>query len=269
MDSARFDQLARAFAQARQTRRSVLAGGSLGLASALVGSVAARAQGTPSTADEPGATLFVQTAAGGTFLPNTIASPEAGEHGTHLLTLSGHPGQTIHFSDRPQRVFGQVATATFFDALGFTPDNPPNASLVVAAPDGSDDILVLELLNPIYDGGADLLLYETNILGEYAGEGLAPVADRQQDQELASEFAHASLFIDDCADLHSCYYFDDRGRPGNAGPIPGGPIGQCWGSWGPCQPDHPNCNGPTADQLNQRCNEAYPDLCQGSCSVSS
>jgi hypothetical protein len=260
MDSARFDRLSRAVAQNRLDRRAVLAGSSLGAVGALLGSVAARAQGTPTAGSElaqDNATLFVQTAAGGTFLPNTLASPGSGEHGTHLLTLSGHAGQTIHFSDRPQRNFGQVETGTFLEALGFTPDNPPNAALVVSTPGGADDILVVELLNPTYDEQGDLLIYEVNILGEYAGEVLAPVADRQLDDELATEFAHASLFIDDCADATiacrdaHCNFVGDLGN-----------RGMCWNRDAfQCQP----CGGGWA-AMAQLCDANF-SACQGQCNT--
>ena len=263
MDPARFDCLARSFAHARLNRRTVLTGSSLGLAGMVAGALTVRAQGTPTAGEAlaaDDATLFVQTAAGGTFLPNTLATPDGMEHGTYLLTLSGHPGQTIGFSDRPQRNFGQLATPAFLEALGFTPDNPPNAALVVSTPDGTDDILVLELLNPSYDDEAGLLLYEANILGEYAGEVLSPVADRQQDQELVSEFDHASLFIDDCADLTigcrdaQCNSVGDVGN-----------HGMCW-NWDAfeCQP----CDGGWSG-MAQLCNSTYPAQCGGQCQTSS
>jgi hypothetical protein len=259
MDPAGFDRFTRSFANTRLSRRAALQGGSAGMSGLLFGSVAAVAQGTPTAGEAmaaDNATLFVQTAAAGTFLPNTLGTPEEGVQGTHLLTLSGHPGQTIGFSDRPQRNFGQLATAAFLEALGFTPDNPPNAALVVSTPAGDDDILVLELLNPTYDAEGALLLYEANILGEYAGEVLAPVADRQQDQELASEFDHASLFIDDCADQTigcrdaQCNQVGDIGN-----------HGMCW-NWDAfeCQP----CGGGWSATA-QACNSTYPAQCQGQC----
>lgn len=199
MDYRSFDAIVRSFGT-RRSRRSAVKGGVATVAGLALGTGAAQAQGTPEAGEgaADSATLFVQTAAGGTFLPNASSSPEAGKHGTHLLTLSGHSGQTIHFSDRPQRSFGQVETETFLESMGFTPANSPNAALVVSTPAGEEDILILELLNPTYERDGNLLIYEANILGEYSGEDLAPAADRQQDQKLASEFAHASLFIDDC-----------------------------------------------------------------------
>jgi hypothetical protein len=261
VDSTRFDRLARAFAHSKLTRRSAISGTALGVAGALTGSVVARAQGTPTPSDTlaaDGSTLFVQTAAGGTFLPNPEASPEAGQRGTHLLTLAGHPGQTIFFSDRPERTFGQAPTEKLLGALGFTPDNPPNAALVVSTLDGEDDILVLELLDPTYDETAGLLIYEANILGEYAGENLAPVADRQQDDQLASEFDHASLFIDDCPDLIYCCYHP--GQWPNGCPIGSGiHVGTCWNTstWF-CDVCDPNRD------YGALCDQTYPE-CNGQC----
>ncbi len=111
--STRFDRIARAFEHSQLSRRSAISGASLGVAGALAGSVISRAQGTPTATDSLAADnsiLFVQTAAGGTFLPTTEASSEAGDRGSHVLTLSGHPGQTIIFSDRLQRTSGQAPT---------------------------------------------------------------------------------------------------------------------------------------------------------------
>lgn len=259
MDQHRFDSLVRSLGT-RRSRRSALQAGAAALAGTAFAAGAVNAQGTPTAGEEAAAddaTLFVQTASGGTFLPNTMASPEAGAHGDYLLTLSGHAGQTIGFSNRPQRDFGQVDTETFLDQLGFTPDNPANAALVVSTPSGEDDILVIELLNPSYEAEAGLLLYEANILAEYSGEGLAPIADRQQDLEIATEFDHASLFIDDCPDADPLYCY-----AANCETV--GHLGtqiMCW-RWDDleCEPCNGYWNG-TADMCNQR----FPEQCQGKC----
>ncbi|MEZ4505671.1 MAG: hypothetical protein R2848_07345 [Thermomicrobiales bacterium] len=199
MDHHSFDAIVRSFGT-RRSRRSAVKGGVAAVAGLALGTGAAQAQGTPESGEgsTDNATLFVQTAAGGTFLPNASSSPEAGKHGTHLLTLSGHSGQTIHFSDRPQRNFGQVETETFLESMGFTPANSPNAALVVSTPAGEEDILILELLNPTYERDGNLLIYEANILGEYSGEGLGR---RLTDNRISSwlpNLRDASLFIDDC-----------------------------------------------------------------------
>ena len=117
--------------------------------------------------------------------------------------------------------------------------------------------LVLELLNPTYDATGQLLIYEANILGEYAGEVLAPVADRQQDQELASEFDHASLFIDDCADWTIACRDTHCNVVGDLGS-----HGMCW-NWDAfeCQP----CGSSWA-AMAQACNANFSD-CQGQCNT--
>jgi len=268
MDNARFDRLTRDLSQSRLSRRLALTGGSLGLAGALFGRAATRAQGTPSAEPNPATSpmaLFVQTAAGGTFLPNPLGSPDEPGRGDYLLTMSGHSGQTIVFTDRPARDFGQLPTSAFLETLGFSPVNPPNAAIVVTTRDGADDVLVVQLFNPIYDETAGLLIYEATILGEYAGENLAPVADRQQDDTLDTEFSHVSLFIDDCAGaaFGYCAYQED-GRGYSAGPIPGGPYELYWDS---ATRSCVLAEGLSVAELVESCNIAYPDPCAGQCTI--
>lgn len=258
MDSDRFDRLARGVAHSRLDRRAALRGGTAAVATIFTVAKATGAQGTPTSDQELASdksTLFVQTAQAGTFVPFDPATPDATSHGTHVLTLSGHPGQTIGFSDRPQRNFGSLPTGQFLTELGFTPDNPPNAALVVSTPAG-DDVLVVELLNPSYDPDGALLMYEANILAEYTGAELAPVADQQRDSQLAEEFDRVSLFIDDCPDANplNCYNIDCT----IVGDL--GDQGMCW-NWSTitCEP----CNG-GYEGTAEECNERF-SLCNGHC----
>lgn len=163
---------------------------------------------------------------------------------------------------RPQLNFGQRATLAISEALGFAPANPLCCALVVSTPSSEDNVIVLELLDPIYDEDAGPLIYEANDLGEYTAANLAPVADGQQDQELAAEFAHTSLFISNCPDATSRIIQGEIGI--NVRPIPGGPYGFCW-SWDPlgCYPCNPSI---TVDGLSDKCNSRYAD-CGNSCVV--
>ena len=73
---------------------------------------------------------------------------------------------------------GTVPTDRFLDALGFTPISPPNAAVVVTTPEGERDVLVVELVNPVYsrsygENGEDVLTYEATVLSGYQGTGLA------------------------------------------------------------------------------------------------
>ena len=101
----------------------------------------------------------------------------AATHGDYLLTLTGHSGETIYFSDRPEREFGEVKTNQFFQSMGFTPANPPNAALVVDAPDQEDDVLLLELFNAAYDEGTQTLTYGSDI--QRGGMGVRNAPDIQ------------------------------------------------------------------------------------------
>ena len=282
MDATHLDTLAKTLAP-RLSRRAGLRAGGTGLVATVLAAAGWRrtaAQDVPPAASpaasgEDGAFLFVQTFASGSFRPNPGAgtpqaegTPAPGGGASYLLELTGHHGETIYFSDRPQRIFGEAPTERFLAGLGFGAANPPNAALV-AQTDGGDDVVVLELVEPTYDPGMGTLAYGAEILAEYAGEGLAHVAERQLDEALPESFGRASLFIDDCKDLVGCHncprcgYFDDVLNPVDwyVGPIPGGPIGQCW-NWSSvgCQP----CRNDQA-YYNDVCNRAYPEACQGTC----
>jgi hypothetical protein len=142
-------------------------------------------------------TMFIQTARAGTW------EPKPGEEGMYTLTLSGLPAQTVYFSDRPHRLVGTQRTSEFLNVLGFPDDNPPNAALVTRTEDGEDDILVIELFNPVYteDGdGGGTLVYEARILANYLETRLGAVALQQNDTAIPAAFGGASLFIDDCRD---------------------------------------------------------------------
>lgn len=262
MTTHRFDSLTRSLST-RLSRRSALQASGLAAVTGLtaVSGLKAMAQDATPTTDEvltDDTFLFVQTATGGTFAPNPGAgtptaadgSPALGGGADHLLTLEGHTGSTVYFSDRPERVFGAAPTDRFLAGLGFAPDNPPNAALVTKDERGDEDILVVELVDPGYDAGSGTITYGVNVLSEYEGEGLAHVAARQQDAALPERFGEASLFIDECPTIESCYHGGD-----NVGPVPGGPIGTCW-SWSDvsCQP----CDGNSTDYYGHLCDQTYP-----------
>jgi hypothetical protein len=273
--TGRFDQLARSFSSRLSRRTALKASGAavaLGLGSAATRGVTAQDDAsTPVTVDgvtlTEDAFLFVQSATSGTFTVNDRAGTPAAD-GTqpgggvdYLLTLEGHTGSTIYFSER---IFGAAPTQQFLDGLGFPANNPPNAALVTNDENGNEDTLVVELFAPSYDEAGKTVTYGVNILGNYEGGNLAHAASQQTDEDLAASFGTASLFIDDCPDLTDCIYFELIGlspNPANAGSLPGGPVGQCW-HWGSfsCTP----CNGNGNGHYNDICNETY-SKCDGNC----
>ena len=268
MATGPFDSLSRSLSS-RLSRRTAMQASGLGLAAGILASPggSAGAQDSPATPDPLGDDamfLFVQSAASGTFAVNpgagtaeTGGTPTPGGGADYLLTLEGHTGSTVFFSDRPERIFGAAPTDQFIAGLGFAPDNPPNAALVTNDADGNEDILVVELLNPTYDAEANSVTYGVNILSDYEGSGLAHVAGRQQDEDLAPSFGEASLFIDDCPDANplNCYNVCFQDPVGNLGE-----RGMCW-SWSDfsCEP----CSG-GFDGTAQECNNAFP-ACGGAC----
>ena len=190
MEPRSFDTLTRSLSS-RLSRRAALRASGCGLAVAglTASPLRAAAQDAPATPDplsDDATFLFVQSDAAGTFMANpsagspTTDSVTAGGGADYLLTLTGHAGNTISFSDRPERIVGEAPTQTFLDGLGFAPSNPPNAALVTNDERGNEDILVIELLNPIYDPGVGSVTYGVNILSDYKG-GLSFAAGRQQD----------------------------------------------------------------------------------------
>lgn len=283
MTTHRFDAFSTSFA-ARLSRRTALQATGLGLAAGLAGSRATAQEATPVTTPVTCGTdhtmfLFVQTATAGTFTANPNAGtpvansmPTPGGGGDYLLTLEGHQGGTVYFSDRPERIFGVAPTQPFLDGLGFSPSNPPNAALVTQANDGTEDVVVLELLAPVYDEAAGTLTYGATIVGEYLGDGLTHVAAQQQDGALPESFGRSSLFIDDCAPVTECGAVFTTGTfPSwqSLGSIPDGPYPKCW-HFGDifCQTcnDDGTENAGFQDYLDNLCNVTYPD-CKGLCTA--
>ncbi len=151
---------------------SWLAVGSLTLSFSAVGVIfqsRVQAEPTPQSAEtsDPVQLLFVQNAVSGAFDGKT-------------LTLKGI-GSTIFFSDRPERISGQVRTSEFISHWDKGSDNfaanPPNATLSLLSEKGVESIVV-ELSEPKLQDGT--LSYTVKIL-----QGKLPAT-----------FKESSLFID-------------------------------------------------------------------------
>lgn len=207
------------------------------------------------TADFP-AFLFVQTFTEGSWQPGD-------EAGIYSLTLSGVPTSTIAFSDRPERIVTLVPMQNFLDGLGFTPSNPPNAALV-AMREGEDmsdqEVLVVELFSPEYDGASGSLTYSARVLQDYGAPGLAGLEPNQTDSQQAESYAGGTLLIDGCSDGDAVCYSVINGERVIAGNIDS--VGCCF-DWkaGNCEP----CNRDASSQYyGELCANAYPDSCSHS-----
>jgi hypothetical protein len=279
MDASRFDRLTRHLGR-RTTRRTALgtalAGISLGaLNHAAAGQATPATDATPAAEGDQPVFMFVQTAASGRGEVNPAAgtpvadgTPVPGGGASYLLTLEGHTGLTVYFSDRPDRIVGAVPTEDFLPGLGFTPGNPPNAALVGEFKAGQG-VVVLQLVEPGYDPESGTLTYGAEVLDAYQGGNLEPVTHEQLAERLPAEFGPAALFIDDCPTYTSCMmevWASFGGEPvyvgvESVGPIPEGPYKGCFSSdkvtCAPCDT--------TLEKLEVMCNAAYPDVCFGEC----
>ena len=262
MDPNQFDRIAGRMAAHRASRRSTLGKAGVGIAAASLGVSSARfahAQDATPVAEElldtvhPDAEadttefLFVQSFTGGSIVPLS------GVDGGYTLTLDGANPQTVYFSDRPERIFGLATTSAFLEGLGFTPDDPPNAALVVTNESGAEDVLIIELFDPVWDESTGTLTYTVQFLAEYAEPGLAFAALRQTDFEMPERFGQGGLFVDGCSDGRIyCHQRNPDGSMGAlVGPSPMTPF--CFEpSTSKCLP----CSGP-----NAICAIAYPAQC--------
>jgi hypothetical protein len=265
MDSNRFDQLTRTLG-ARRSRRRALATGVGGLSALALGGrvLPAMAQeATPAAQTSVPTTVYVQLADEGRWTPK----PEA--PGVYLLTLIEPGEQTLSFTMAPDKFVATIRTEDLLESLGFTPEFPPNAAVEVVTPDGERDVLVVELMDPVYTpaggvGTPAVLTYEARVLNAYRGTGLQEWATDVEDDQLPTEFEQVSLFIDNgCWGYTGCYLVEADGlRGANVGQVPGTPnLARCPGvAPGTCVP----CGGNNQATLNARCNAAYAD-CSGSC----
>ena len=255
MNPSRFDTIARIFAERRLSRRSALATGGAGIAAAALGSAASAQDATPSApAASPVAEtdhasfLFVQTFGAGAI--------EAAENGHLTLTADHLTGQTIFFSDRPERIVGTVPTEDFLGldhapsasatpasgeatpegGIGFTPANPPNAALVFDSAVGSEepgDVVVVELINPTYDRATGLATYEITVLADETAVDLSYVSEPVTEAAAIRQFDGASLFIDNCSDGDIvCVNVTTGGRTTIVSADQ--PTGYCWDSSNLC-----------------------------------
>jgi len=139
------------------TRRSFIATTAIA-ASALAAIKSAFAQEPPKQADF----LFVQSSKSMTF-----------DKATNKLTLTGVSPMTLFFTDRPERIAGNMKTTAFIPFWSEGKDNfksdPPNADVSILEGNAlRQTVAVLE--DPVLDG--DNLTYTVKVLqGEFPAKG--------------------------------------------------------------------------------------------------
>lgn len=218
-------------------------------------------EGSPIPTAETGPTmLFVQSFRRGSI----FAKPNDPE--TFTIVLEEGLGQTIAFSDRPNRDVGTIATPVFLDTLGFEADNPPNAALVLETAAGESDIAVVELLNPTYDETTHTATYDIKVLANWEnslelGFTEAPIAIG----DIAATFGNAHVLIDSCPDGDIYCYNGKQYVNGFNNHVHGGYCYQ-WSTTHclPCTPWFDDYDDMVL-YWARRCNESFPAACAGNC----
>jgi hypothetical protein len=263
MEPSQFDSITRLFASRRLSRRSaILTGAGIGA----LGVVGANAQATPEAVTDQAMPeagtkqgvpyMFVQTFGAGSI--------DAATDGVEMLLLvADHvAGQTLYFSDRPERIVGMVPTEKLIgvegenSGIGFTPENPPNAALVL--PDNK--ILVVELIDPSYDPATGQIRYQLRVLDDVSQMDLKLETEPLTAADAVGDFTAASLFIDDCDNGEvTCYASDGVTVIGTFGGD--GNMGFCWqGLAACCAP----CEAPGNGDWSGTCNATFSG-CDGAC----
>jgi hypothetical protein len=142
--------------------------------------------------------LFVQSAASGTLTQ---------QDGTYKLTLDDVSSTTVSFTDRPQRVVDKIPTHDFINEWTVGSDSfasdPPNGALVIY--EGSmEDILVLELRNPLYGNGT--IQYEVSVLSNDGIISTNANGTLLPSGPISYTFAPVALFIDGAFSSYSDGY---------------------------------------------------------------
>jgi hypothetical protein len=273
MDTARFDGVSRFLSQRLNRRQAGMGAVAFSTAAtmglAIKANAAAQESATPAaSADDPGtvakpltgSTLFVQSFQGGSATGGAATDE-------FTVNLEGGLGQTIYFSDRPQRLVGTLPTEEFLAKLGFFPENPPNAALIVEQEDGDSVFAVVELFNPAYDTEQANLTYDVKVLDEWTSIDMQFQHGAADFEGSSAAFGTAHLLIDGVADCPDAT-MECIGPNGDVvGTIDNSEHdGYCY-NWAniacmPCEP------GGTPDPFYfvNICNERY-DACEGDCGL--
>ncbi|MGD1836684.1 MAG: hypothetical protein ACPKPY_01325 [Nitrososphaeraceae archaeon] len=105
----------------------------------------------------------------------------------YSLELNDVSEKTILFSDRPDRIVTSASTADFVGNWSVGENNyatdVPNTVLVVDEQEGKQDVVIVELFNPVYDVDKNVLKYD-----------ITP--DNATSIDLSNKFGQSTLIID-------------------------------------------------------------------------
>lgn len=179
----------------RMSRRVAMMGGAVGAASALTLNspfAVARQNATPVAGATPVGEgvelLFVQSFGSSRLAPGAD---------TLTLTLEQGTGQTLYFSDRPNRIVGMIETGKFIDVfLVETADDPANAALVAQTSDSGEATHVVELLDMRYDSATGVATYTVRLLEDPDQLDMQFSGEVTQTLDAEVSYGSSQLFID-------------------------------------------------------------------------
>jgi hypothetical protein len=245
-----------------RSRRAVLTGASaLAIATAALRMRAVLAEdGTPvATPTEAPSWLFTQTFREGDW--ETTAT-----EGAFALHLRGGLASTVGFTDRPNRDVMLLTTNEFIPMLWDSPDNPPNAAIIVEDA-GTQYTFLLVLTDPVYDKDADQITYTARVLESYTGDGLGATVERVADGTLPQTFGAGALFIDSligCKDnVKACRRLVQDDNRCRSNPLPeSGHLSGTEQMTNTCHEFGEGCNLPCdRGYWDGWCNANFPDWC--------
>jgi len=191
MDPKAFDRLTQLLAT-RATRRTTALGAAASMA--LLPGMRALAQDATPASGTPEATSEIEVLYVQSFSSGEIA--DSGD-GSFALSLAGGTGQTVYFTDHPERLAGALATESFLDERAFDVANPPNAALV-AERAGEQTIVVVELLDPALETSTMTVTYRAQPVTGDLSDAMTSFQEMASDVPVGP-LGPVSVFIDDLA----------------------------------------------------------------------
>lgn len=108
---------------------------------------------------------------------------------------------TIYFTDRPLKNTGFAPMDEFITGFNWDSANPPNGAIMIRETGDTEDILIGQLMNPVYNASSDTLSYTvvplsalwTNTDSKWLSE-----INETADKAIPAQFGQVILVIDGC-----------------------------------------------------------------------
>jgi len=189
--------------------------------------------------------LFVQNANSGTFIKS--------DNETYTLSLNDVSPQTIYFTDRPRKNVGQVEMQKFLDGLCFKSNDPPNAAIEILNGNKEEDVVIVELSDPVYNKTSKILKYTAKILNNI-NHSLS-IYNERRDKSIPTSFNEVALFIDDCSDVKMQCHMDIEHLEQLCGTVT---CCQCWSLTEGCDFQEDCCSW---NRCKDQCISKYGQKC--------